>query len=80
MRIVLHLLLVGLLACGLAACGNKGKLKTPSQIEALEAKRARKQAEQIKEEMPPPVVRGMEEEKDPETELPWPLPVKEDAQ
>ena len=37
-----------LLVCNLSACGNKGSLKTPSQIEAQEIKKARKEAEKQK--------------------------------
>ncbi len=42
MRSVLQALLAVTLLCGVTACGTKGKLKTPSQIEADEAKKARK--------------------------------------
>ena len=44
MRTLLHMLLVAALACGLSACGNKGKLKSPTQIQFEAAKKARKEA------------------------------------
>jgi hypothetical protein len=43
-------LCVALLALNLGACGNKGKLKTPSQMAAQQAKKARKQAQQQPDE------------------------------
>lgn len=49
MKLALQLLLVTMMACGLTACGNKGKLKTPSQAAAHEAKKAEKLAKQTKE-------------------------------
>jgi len=41
---LLRLSMIVFLACGLSACGIKGKLKSPSQIEASEAKKAQKKA------------------------------------
>lgn len=38
-----HIFLAALLFCGLTACGNKGKLKSPSQIEAEQAKKDAKE-------------------------------------
>lgn len=43
-RQAIGLFVVGMLAYGVSGCGNKGKLKSPSQIEAIEAKKARKNA------------------------------------
>lgn len=40
MRFLLNLILIASLTCGLAACGNKGSLKTPAQIQAEEKKKA----------------------------------------
>lgn len=54
MRIVLHAVIMISLALGVAACGNKGKLKTPSQIEAEEAKKAQKQKKAEQEKAVPP--------------------------
>jgi predicted small lipoprotein YifL len=44
MKTLLHSILVLSLVLGLSACGNKGKLKSPAQIELGEAKKARKKA------------------------------------
>ncbi|MFO0389803.1 MAG: hypothetical protein ACK502_08830 [Alphaproteobacteria bacterium] len=46
------LFLVALLLCvlPLTACGHKGRLKTPSQIEAEEQKKARKEVKKAAEE------------------------------
>lgn len=44
MRYLLQLMVIVSVAAGLAACGTKGKLKTPTQIEAAQAKKARKAA------------------------------------
>lgn len=42
MKLFYALMVVSLLS-GLSACGNKGKLKSPAQVEAEEAKKAQKQ-------------------------------------
>ena len=39
MIMVLRFLILGLVVLGLSACGTKGKLKSPSQIEVMEAKK-----------------------------------------
>ena len=41
-RGVMHVLLVGVVALNVSACGNKGKLKTPTQMRVQEEKKARK--------------------------------------
>jgi predicted small lipoprotein YifL len=41
-KVIMQLCLIGVMACGLSACGNKGKLKSPSQAAASEAKKERK--------------------------------------
>lgn len=46
MKLWLHVILVAAMACGMAACGNKGRLKSPTQIEAAEAKKARQQEQE----------------------------------
>ncbi len=46
MRQVLHALVIVSLLCGLSACGNKGKLKTPTQVQAMEAKKEHRKAKQ----------------------------------
>ena len=43
MRQWIYALMLATLACNLSACGTKGKLKSPSQIEAEEQKKARKE-------------------------------------
>ena len=57
LRILAQLCLVVVLACNVAACGNKGKLKSPTQIQVSEAKKAKKKARQAKE---PRVAAGYE--------------------
>ena len=49
-------LMAALLVLNVSACGHKGSLKTPSQIEAEQAKKEREAAKQEKEkkEAPPP--------------------------
>gem|GEM_PF-6483772 len=42
LRIIVQWIMVGALLCGLSACGNRGKLKSPSQIEASEIKKENK--------------------------------------
>lgn len=42
MKLLLHSVVVASVALSLSACGNKGRLKTPAQIEAAEAKKARR--------------------------------------
>ena len=42
-KTLLHCAIVATLVCGLSACGNKGRLKSPSQIETSEAKKKEKQ-------------------------------------
>lgn len=49
-RTVLQWVLAGMLVCGLSACGNKGKLKSPSQIQAAEEKKERKRIKLEKKE------------------------------
>ncbi|MBY0408161.1 MAG: hypothetical protein K2Q01_10750 [Rickettsiales bacterium] len=44
MRAWLHIVLVCVFACGVSACGNKSKLKSPTQIEVQEEKKARREA------------------------------------
>ena len=44
MRMVLNITLVALLVIGLTACGNRGKLKSPAQIQHEQEKKARKEA------------------------------------
>ncbi len=46
---ILHIVLLGVIACNLAACGTKGRLKSPAQIEAEEAKKARKSAKKAED-------------------------------
>ena len=36
MKLMLQWLMVAVLACGLSACGNKGKLHSPTQIQNAE--------------------------------------------
>jgi hypothetical protein len=49
-KIFFHLMLAGVLACGMSGCANRGKLKSPSQIAAAEAKKERKRAKAAAEE------------------------------
>jgi predicted small lipoprotein YifL len=46
MRLLLHALVIAALSMSLTACGNKGKLKSPSQIEEHEAKKKEKAEKQ----------------------------------
>jgi len=39
---IAQLLLLAMIACGLCACGNKGKLKSPTQIQEADAKKKAK--------------------------------------
>lgn len=48
MRVLLQIFLVAALACGLTACGTKGKLKSPSQIAYEKEKEARREAKAAK--------------------------------
>jgi len=48
-RIWLQLLVIASVACGFVACGNKGKLKSPTQIEEAEAKKEKKKGKEAKE-------------------------------
>lgn len=43
MNRVMHIVLLCVLTLGVASCGNKGKLKTPTQVKTEEAKKARKE-------------------------------------
>ena len=45
MRNIFHIFLLMLVATSLSACGVKGNLKTPDQIEALAAKKAKQEEE-----------------------------------
>lgn len=46
----LQMLMAGLLVFSVGACGNKGKLKSPAQIQVQEEKKARKAAgKEVKE-------------------------------
>jgi predicted small lipoprotein YifL len=45
MRVILQLGMALILAMNLSACGTKGKLKTPTQVEQLEQKKAHKAKE-----------------------------------
>lgn len=49
MRLLLNILLVMSLSLGTAACGNKGKLKTPTQAKIQEEKRAKKKEKRAAE-------------------------------
>ena len=51
MKMLMHVMLIAALACGLTACGNKGKLKTPTQAKMEEAKKAKKAAEKKEKEL-----------------------------
>lgn len=55
-RFLAMTLMTTLLASGLTGCGNKGKVKSPSQIQLEEAKKARKKAKEEKLPPPPPGV------------------------
>ncbi len=44
MKYLVHVMVFAALATGVSACGHKGKLKTPSQVELEEQKKARKEA------------------------------------
>ncbi len=55
MRGLMHVLLVLAVAGGVSACGNKGKLKSPTQIQVQAEKKARKQAKNPKDTSPTPV-------------------------
>lgn len=45
MRSIFHIVLLLLVATSISACGVKGKLKTPDQIEKEAAKKAKKEEE-----------------------------------
>jgi len=64
------ILLVAMLACGLTACGNKGKLKSPSQIEAEQKKEAAREQKKAAKEKTKPAVDKL----DAETPAPDALP------
>ena len=51
MRALLHGILIALFACSLTACGIKGKLKTPTQVQLEEQKKARKAAKKAADEV-----------------------------
>lgn len=57
MRSVAYILLIAL-AANLSACAHKGGLKSPSQIEREDAKKAAKEAKKKAEEKSPPVPEG----------------------
>jgi predicted small lipoprotein YifL len=48
MRLFIQLLLVLSLALPTVSCGNKGRLKSPAQIEEEEAKKAAREAKEAK--------------------------------
>jgi predicted small lipoprotein YifL len=48
-KVTARLFLIVVLSVTVTACGNKGKLKTPSQAAAHEAKKAEKKAKQNKQ-------------------------------
>jgi predicted small lipoprotein YifL len=50
MRILMHGVVVLALVCGLSACGSKGKLKTPEQIQADAAKKERRKTKMLMEQ------------------------------
>lgn len=52
MRVLLNLLLVLFLSSGLAACGNKGSLKSPKQVAVEERKKEHKKAKVQEEQQP----------------------------
>ena len=52
-RKLLALFLVATLSLSLAACGNKGKLKSPTQMRNEEAKKAKKEAQKKEDEADP---------------------------
>ncbi len=47
---IFRIILLLTLAISVSACGLKGKLKTPEQIEKLEAKKAQEEAKKSQEE------------------------------
>ncbi len=49
MPVILNIILAISLAFSLTACGVKGKLKTPDQIEKLEEKQAAKEAKEARD-------------------------------
>ncbi len=50
MKCMIHVLLLVAVTVGVTACGHKGKLKTPSQVEAEQQKKERKEAKQAAKE------------------------------
>ncbi len=48
MRIFIYVMMALVLSSAVTACGNKGSLKSPSEIEAAEAKKAKKEARKEK--------------------------------
>jgi predicted small lipoprotein YifL len=50
MRFLLHIFLLFTLTTQITACGNKGNLKTPDQIEKEAAKKAAKKANSEQEQ------------------------------
>ncbi len=46
---IFRIILLVLLASSVSACGIKGKLKTPEQIEKIDAKKAKEEAEKSAE-------------------------------
>ena len=49
LRTLINLILVATLAYGSSACGTRGKLKSPSQIVAAEAKKANKNKDAVEQ-------------------------------
>lgn len=47
---MMTIVLAALLVLSVAACGNKGKLKTPEQVEAQQQKKLRKEEKKKQEE------------------------------
>ena len=54
MRVVVYWAVAAMIAAGLGGCGNKGKLKSPSEIQHQQEKEELKAAKR-KENTPPPV-------------------------
>jgi predicted small lipoprotein YifL len=47
---LLNIILAGFIILSLASCGVKGKLKSPAQIERIEAKKAEQEQKKAEEE------------------------------
>lgn len=50
MKYMMHVLLLVAVSVGVTACGHKGRLKAPAQIEAEQQKKARKEAKKAAEQ------------------------------